>query len=61
IVGYARSLLGRKDLEKSNPRFRNDCSGYVLGVFEETGHAVDLDSAPSSRTLSDTIYRALLS
>jgi hypothetical protein len=59
IVKYARSLLGKEDLTKENPGFRNDCSGLVLGVYGGMGYAIDLDHTRRSRTLSDTLYRAL--
>ena len=59
IVRYARSLLGKKDLAKENPGFRNDCSGLVLGVYGDMGYAIELDHTRRSRTLSDTLYRAL--
>jgi hypothetical protein len=59
IVRYARSLLGKKDLAKESPDFRNDCSGLVLGVYGGTGYPLELDHGRRSRTVSDAMYRAL--
>jgi hypothetical protein len=59
IVQYARSFLGKKDLAEESPGFRNDCSGLVLGVYGGMGYPIELDHTRRSRTLSDTMYRAL--
>lgn len=59
IVRYTRGLLGRKDLAGGDPRFKNDCSGLVLGVFRTLGYEVELTHTRRVRFLSDAIYRSL--
>ena len=59
IVRYTRGLLGRKDLAGGDPRFKNDCSGLVLGVFRTLGYEVELTHTRRVRFLADAIYRSL--
>jgi hypothetical protein len=59
IVRYAESLLGMRDISQLNRWFRNDCSGYVLGVYHSLGYDVRLVRAPNSSILSRALYHSL--
>ncbi len=59
IVNYAESLLGMRDISQLNRWFRNDCSGYVLGVYRSLGHEVRLVREPNSRLISRALYYSL--
>jgi len=59
IVEYAASLLGRRDLERINGWFRNDCSGYVIGVFRTLGYRMRFSSNPSTRQISLLLHQVL--
>jgi hypothetical protein len=59
IVQYAESLLGMRDLSHLNRWFRNDCSGYVLGVYRSLGYEVHLVREPNSRLISRALFHSL--
>jgi hypothetical protein len=59
IVEYAESLLGRKDLKSVNRWFRNDCSGYVLGVYQTLGYRVSFPVRPPTRQISLLLHHVL--
>jgi hypothetical protein len=59
IVHYAESLLGMRDISQLNRWFRNDCSGYVLGVYRSLGYDVRLFREPNSRLISRALYHSL--
>jgi hypothetical protein len=59
IVEYAESLLGRKDLKSINRWFRNDCSGYVLGVYQTLGYRVRFPVRPPTRQISLLLHHVL--
>lgn len=59
IVQYAQSLLGRKDLSQINGWFRNDCSGYILGVYHSLGYHVVLLQNPPTDKISLALYHSL--
>ena len=59
IVDYAESLLGRKDIASINGWFRNDCSGYVLGVYRTLGYQVRFPSNPHTDKISLLLFHEL--
>jgi hypothetical protein len=61
IVRYAEELIGYSDLTAVNGYYRNDCSGFVLGVYKSLGYHVKLDSRRGERHISELLYRTLRS
>jgi hypothetical protein len=59
IVEYAESLIGRRDLAKINGWFRNDCSGFVIGVYRTLGYSVRFPPRPPSRQVSLLLHHIL--
>jgi hypothetical protein len=60
VVTEARSLVGTRDLRRIDRVFRrNDCAGYVLGVYERLGYSFDLTYYRGTRSVSATLYRNL--
>ena len=59
IVQYAESLLGLRDLSQINGWFRNDCSGYVIGVYKTLGYRVKLLPHPYTNKISLALYYSL--
>ena len=59
IVQYAESLLGIRDLSQINGWFRNDCSGYVIGVYKTLGYRVKLFPHPYANKISHALYYSL--
>jgi len=59
IVQYAESLLGMRDISQLNRWFRNDCSGYVVGVYRSLGYDVHLVREPNSRLISRALFHSL--
>lgn len=60
IVRYALSLTGIKDLKAKSDIFRNDCSGFVIGVFESMGYSIGLGGAGRTRA-TEAMYFMLRS
>jgi len=56
IARYAEGLLDVKDLKSINGDFRNDCSGFVIGVYNSSGFNVKLDPYPNVRVISQLLY-----
>jgi len=61
IVEYAESLRGIRDLKFIDDDFRNDCSGFVLGVYRSLGYSAKLDPYPNVRSISRLLYLNLRS
>lgn len=59
IVRYAEGLIGYSDLTAVNGYYRNDCSGFVIGVYESLGYSVKLDPQRGARRISELLYRTL--
>ena len=59
IVEYAQGFLGELDLTRHNGWFRNDCSGFVVGVYRSLGYRVRLTHAVGSRKVTQVLYRSL--
>ena len=59
IVEYAKSLLGTKDLRAVNKNFRNDCTGYLLGVYHTLGYTVKVEPGSGKKSLSELLYLTL--
>ncbi len=58
IVRYALSHIGLKDLTGENESFRNDCSGFVIGVYESSGYHINVQQV-AHRRISEALYRGL--
>jgi hypothetical protein len=51
-------LMGSKDLAIQNHAFRNDCSGFVVGVYRSLDYRVELQYY-NSRYVADNLFRNL--
>ncbi len=60
IVDMARELLGTKDLKPLGQGFKNDCSGFVHGVYQMSGRRIEYRHLGKGRSLSESLYRTLL-
>ncbi|MGQ9615410.1 MAG: NlpC/P60 family protein [Spirochaetota bacterium] len=60
IVRYALSLTGIRDLRAKNDSFRNDCSGFIIGVFKSMGYGIDLSGIGRTRA-TESMYFMLRS
>ena len=56
IVAEGEAYLGRTDLDGGG-HFRNDCSGYVIGLYRSLGYRVELTEYRGSE--SESLYRNL--
>jgi hypothetical protein len=59
IVDYASSLVGTRDLRPLGHGFKNDCSGFINGVFRKSGRRIDYRHVRGNRSLSESLYRTL--
>jgi len=59
IVEYAKSLLGRKELESVGKWFRSDCSGYVVGVYRSLGYRLTIESHPDDPSVAQSLFWTL--
>ncbi|MCU0606977.1 MAG: hypothetical protein MUF78_06080 [Candidatus Edwardsbacteria bacterium] len=59
IMAYAATLVGTGDLRAVDRSFRNDCSGYVNGVFAISGRPIAYAKVRRDRPLSESLYRSL--
>jgi peptidoglycan DL-endopeptidase CwlO len=59
ILNYARSLLGVKRLSQMDGRFKNDCSGYVNGVYAVMGRKIKYKFVRQNRSLSESLFLTL--
>jgi hypothetical protein len=59
ILDYARSLLGVKRLSEIDGRFKNDCSGFVNGVYAVKGRKIKYKYVRAGRSLSESLYLTL--
>lgn len=60
IVETARELLGSRDLKPLGHGFKNDCSGFIHGVYNLAGRKIEYRHLHSGRSLSESLYRTLL-
>jgi hypothetical protein len=58
IVEAGMSYLGKSNLAVENDVFRNDCSGFVLGLYRSLGYSVKLKHY-SERWITENLYRTL--
>lgn len=57
IVQHAEKLIGIKDLKRLNSVYRNDCSGFVIGLYKSLGYKVKLKYPIGKRyTISQLLY-----
>ncbi len=61
IVEYAESLMGTGDLTAVNGNYRNDCSGFVLGVYRSLGYRVEPEQSRGATRGTELLYRILRS
>lgn len=59
LVNYAKSLLGVKRLTEMDGRFKNDCSGFVNGVYAVMGRKIKSNFVRQGRSLSESLYLTL--
>ena len=59
IVECAKGLVGTRDLAGLNKCFKNDCSGFVIGVYRLMGYRVDIRSHRKNRSLSEMLFLSL--
>jgi hypothetical protein len=59
LVKYAKSLLGVKRLTEMDGRFKNDCSGFVNGVYALMGRKIKYKYVRQGRSLSESLYLTL--
>jgi hypothetical protein len=60
VVEEARSFVGIRDLRRVDPHFaRNDCAGYVMGVYKRLGYTFDLTYYRGVHGVAETLYRNL--
>lgn len=60
IVRKAQELLGVKDLKPLGYGFKNDCSGFVHGIYQMSGRKIEYRHVRRGRSLSESLYRTLL-
>jgi len=59
LVKYAKRLIGVKRLSEMDGRFKNDCSGFVNGVYALMGRKIKYDFVRQGRPLSESLYLTL--
>lgn len=59
IVECAKGLMGTKDLTALNKCFKNDCSGFVIGVYRLMGYQVEVKSHRRNRSLSEMLFLSM--
>lgn len=59
IMAYAASLAGAGDLRAAGPDFKNDCSGYVNGVYAVNGRRIAYAKVRRDRPLSESLFLTL--
>jgi hypothetical protein len=59
IVDYAKTLLNTSDLRAVNRNFKNDCSGFVNGVYAMQGRKIAYTKVRRDRSLSESLYLTL--
>lgn len=59
VMAYAATLVGTGDLRAVDRGFRNDCSGFVNGVFAANGRPIAYAKVRRDRPLSESLYRSL--
>lgn len=60
IVQQAVALLETRDLKSLGSGFRNDCSGFIHGVFVMSGYRIQYRHVRKDRSLSESLYLTLL-
>ncbi len=59
IVDYAKTLLNTSDLRAVNRNFKNDCSGFVNGVYAMQGRKIAYTKVRKDRSLSEALCLTL--
>ncbi|MBI4726054.1 CHAP domain-containing protein [candidate division TA06 bacterium] len=59
LVKYAKSLIGAKGLTEMDGRFKNDCSGFVNGVYAVMGRRIKYNFVRQGCSLSESLYLTL--
>jgi len=56
IVQRAENLIGVKNLRRINSSYRNDCSGFVVGLYSSLGYKIKLNHPRGRYTLSQLLF-----
>lgn len=59
IVQYAAGLVGTLDLRPLGNGYKNDCSGFVGGVYRAHGREIEYRHVHRGRSLSESLYKTL--
>jgi hypothetical protein len=59
IADYAASLAGTSNLRPVNQNFKNDCSGFVNGVYAMMGRKILYTKVRKDRSLSESLFLTL--
>jgi hypothetical protein len=60
LVERARSMVGVRDLRLADPVYRrNDCTGFVVGVYRSLGWKVPLRSYGGASRISELLFKNL--
>jgi hypothetical protein len=59
IVEQASALWGTSDLRPLGPGFKNDCSGFIQGLFGMSGYKIQYRHVRRNRSLSESLYLTL--
>lgn len=60
LVEKARSMVGVRDLRLADPVYRrNDCTGFVVGVYRSLGYHLPLRSHGGTSRISELLFRNL--
>lgn len=59
IIQRAKELLGARDLKILGHGFRNDCSGFVHGVYARAGRKIEYRHIRKRLSLSESLYLTL--
>lgn len=56
IIDYAASLIGTSNLRPINRNFKNDCSGFVNGVYAVKRRKIAYANVRKDRSLSESLF-----
>ncbi len=59
IMAYAATLVGRADLRPLGGTYKNDCSGFVNGVYAASGRRIAHAKLRRDRSLAESLYLTL--
>ncbi len=56
IAERAKELVGVKNLKEISKYYRNDCTGFIVGLYRELGYNITLRNPGRGYTLSQILY-----